>query len=76
MQLGALERFGGKGLAWGFALAMVLALVGLVVATSESLRHQDHRSPFTEAVEPDLPPHSPESPDVYHSPGVAAWPTP
>jgi hypothetical protein len=76
MQLGVLEQFGGKVLAWGFALVMVLALAGLVVATSESLRRQDHRSPFTEAVEPDLPLQSPQTPDVYHSPGVAAWPTP
>ncbi len=76
MQLGVLERFGGKVLAWGFALVMVLALAGLVVATSESLRRQAHRSPFTEAVEPDLPVQSPETPEIYHSPGGAAWPTP
>jgi hypothetical protein len=76
MQLGVLERFGGKALAWGFALVLILTLVGLVVATSESLRRQDHRSPFTESVEPDLPLQSPETPDIYHSPGVAAWPTP
>ncbi len=37
MQLGVLERFGGKVLAWGFALVMVLALAGLVVATSEGV---------------------------------------
>ncbi len=76
MPLGVLERFGGKVLAWGFALVLVLTLVGLVVATSESLRRQDHRSPLTEAVEPDLPLQSPETPEIYHSPGGAAWPTP
>ena len=76
MQVGALERFGGKALAWGVALVLVLVLVGLLVATSESLRRQDHRSPLTEPVEPDLPLQSPEAHDVYHSPGAAAWPTP
>jgi hypothetical protein len=76
MQIGGFERIGGKVLAWGFALLLILALVGLVVATSESLRRQDHRSPFTEVVESDLPQQSPETRDVYHSPGVAAWPTP
>jgi hypothetical protein len=73
MPLGIIERFGGKVLAWSFALALILALVGLLVATGESLRRQERRSPFTQVVEPDLP-LAPA--DVYHSPGVAAWPTP
>jgi hypothetical protein len=77
MPLGIIERFGGKVLAWSSALALILALVGLLVATGESLRRQEHRSPFTQVVEPDLPLQTPEaSADVYHSPGVAAWPTP
>jgi hypothetical protein len=76
MQIGVFERFGGKALTWAFALLLILALVGLVVATSESLRRQDHRSPTTEVVESDRPRQSPETRDVYHSPGVAAWPTP
>ena len=77
MPLGIVERFGGKVLAWSSALVLILALVGLLVATGESLRRQEHRSPFTQVVEPDLPVQVPEIPaDVYHSPGVAAWPTP
>ena len=77
MPLGIIERFGGKVLAWSFALVLILALIGLLVATGESLRRQEHRSPFTQVVEPDLPLQSLEAPaDVYHSPGVAAWPTP
>jgi hypothetical protein len=77
MPLGIIERFGGKVLAWSSAIVLILALVGLLVATGESLRRQEHRSPFTQVVEPDLPLQSPEAPvDIYHSPGVAAWPTP
>lgn len=76
MPLRAFDRFGGKILVWGFALTVVVALVGLIVATSESLRRQEHTLPSTEAVEPDLPLQSPETPDHYHAPGVAAWPAP
>ena len=77
MPLGIIERFGGKVLAWSSALVLILALAGLLVATGESLRRQEHRSPFTQVVEPDLPLPTPEVPaDVYHSPSVAAWPTP
>ena len=77
MPLGIIERFGGKVLAWSSALVLILALAGPPVATGESLRRQEHRSPFTQVVEPDLPLQTPEVPaDVYHSPSVAAWPTP
>jgi len=77
MRLGIIERFGGKVLAWVSALVLLLALIGLLVATGESLRRQEHRSPFTKAVEPDVPLQSPEAPaEVYHAPGLAAWPTP
>jgi hypothetical protein len=77
MPLGIIERFGGKVLAWISALVLLLALIGLLVATGESLRRQEHRSPFTKAIEPDAPRQSPEAPvEVYHAPSVAAWPTP
>ena len=77
MRLGIIERFGGKVLAWVSALVLLLALMGLLVATGESLRRQEHRSPFTQVVEPDVPRQSPEAPaEVYHAPGLAAWPTP
>ena len=76
MPLDAIERLGGKLLAWAFALAVGLTLMGLVVATSESLRRQKHPFPATEVTEPDLPRQSPEAPDEYHFPSMAAWPTP
>jgi hypothetical protein len=74
MPLDFVERPGGKILAW--ALALVVALVGLLVATSESLRRQEGTFPFTEAVEPDLPVAQLDSPNTYHDPGAAAWPPP
>lgn len=76
MLLDPMERWGGKLLASTFALALVLALVGLFAATSESLRRQEHSFPFTEAVEPELPLQHAEADDFYHDQAVAGWPTP
>jgi len=76
MSLGAAEGFGGRLLVWTFALALVLALVGLIAATCESLRRQEHSFPFTGAVEPELSLQNSEARNGYHGPSVAAWPTP
>src|SRR5262249_6164505 len=76
MPLDLVERPGGKVLAWACALALVVALVGLLVATSESLRRQEGTFPFAEAVEPDLPLAHVDTPDTYHAPGAAGWPVP
>ena len=72
-----MERFGGKFLAWTLALGLALGLLGLLVATGESIRHAEIASPFTEAVEPELPLHHHAPADnTYHHPGLAAWMTP
>jgi len=71
-----IERISGKLLAWTFALALVLALIGLIAATSESLRRQEHSFPSTKALEPELFRQHSEAPDLYHGPTVAGWPTP
>ena len=76
MPLDLVERPGGKLLAWACALALVVALVGLLAATSESLRRQEGTFPFTEAVEPDLPLAQVDAPSAYHDPGAAGWPVP
>ena len=52
------------------------ALIGLIAATSESLRRQEHRFPSTKALEPELFRQHSEAPDLYHGPTVAGWPTP
>jgi hypothetical protein len=66
-----IERGGGKLLAWTFTLALVLAFLGLLAATSESLHRQEGSFPFTEAVEPDLSPHYVNVPDPNRDSGVA-----
>ena len=76
MPIDFVEHSGGKLLAWASALALLAALVGLLVATSESLRRQEGTFPFTQAVEPDLPVASIDPPSTYHDPGVGAWPQP
>ena len=71
-----MDRFGGKFLAWALALGLVLGLLGLLVATGESIRQAEIASPFTEAVEPELPLHHAPADDTYHHPGLEAWMTP
>ena len=73
MPIDFVEHSGGKLLAWACALVLVVALVGLLVATSESLRRQEGTFPFTQAVEPDLPVASIDPPSTYRDPGVGAW---
>ena len=73
MPIDFVEHSGGKLLAWASALAL---LVGLLVATSESLHRQEGTFPFMQAVEADLPVASIDPPSTYHDPGVGAWPQP
>ena len=68
--------FGRKFFAWTVALGLALVLVTLLVATGESIRHAEIASPFTQAVEPDLPLDRSPVDDTYHHPGLAVWPTP
>lgn len=61
---------------WIFGLATVLTLTGLVAATSELLRRQEHSVPLAETLEPRLPLQRAEASAAYHDPGVAGWPAP
>jgi hypothetical protein len=72
----ARDRFLGKFLAWTVALGFCLCLLGLLVATGESIRRAEIASPFTEAVEPELPLHHAPVDNTYHHPGLAGWMTP
>ena len=76
MPIDFVEHPRGTLLAWACALALVVALVGLLVATSESLHRQEGTFPFMQAVEADLPVASIDPPSTYHDPGVGAWPQP
>lgn len=70
------ERSRGRLLVWILGLALLLMLTGLFVATSESLRRQEHGIPFTGAVEPDLSLAPSRGERSYHDPNVAGWPVP
>jgi hypothetical protein len=76
MPIGPRERTGDKMLAWTFAAALVLGLVALLAAASESLRRQGPASSVTGAAEPDLPSPPSEGPDAHHATGDAGWPVP
>jgi len=70
------ERIKGKLLIWSFALALVLALIGLIAATGESLRRQEHSVPLTDAIESPLSLQHSDADERYYGSGVAGWPTP
>ena len=72
----AMGCFSGKISVWLAALGLVLTLVGLLVATGESIRHIGRASPLTAAGEPDKPAQDAPAGDAYHSPGSRVWMTP
>lgn len=68
-----MESFGRKFLAWALGLGVAFCLLGLLVATGESIRHAEIASPLPEAREPELPiKHAPVD-DTYRDPALAAW---
>ena len=71
-----MEPLGRRSLAWALALGLALCLIGLLVATGESIRHAEIASPLPEAAEPELPiKHAPVD-NTYRDPALAAWMTP
>lgn len=71
-----MERFGGKFVAWTIALALSLGLLGLLVATGESIRHVETATPSAEPIDPEMPFHYEPIDKTYHHPALAAWMTP
>jgi hypothetical protein len=71
-----MERFGRKFLAWTLMLGLGLGLLGLLVVTGESIRRAGISSPFTEAVEPELPLRHAPVDNTYRHQGLAGWMTP
>lgn len=71
----AIECLGGRLLAWTVALGLCLCLLGLLVATGESIRPAEIISPFTETVEPEIPLQYAPIDKTYHHPALAAWMT-
>jgi len=70
------ERIKSRLLIWSFALALVLALIGLIAATSESLRRQGHSVPLTDTIESPLPRQHSDAGERYYGSSIAGWPTP
>jgi hypothetical protein len=62
--------------AWTIALGLALCLLGILVATGESIRHAEIASPLPEVAKPELPiKHAPVD-NTYRDPALAAWMTP
>lgn len=71
-----MESFGRKFLAWALGLGVALCLLGLLVATGESIRHAKVALPLPEASEPELPIRDAPVDNTYRDPALAAWMTP
>ena len=71
---------GRKLCAWTVAVGLALALVILVVATGESIRHADIARPVPQSVAPDAgrsePRDDPAVAEPYHHPSLPAWAAP
>ena len=68
--------FGSKISVWLAALGLVLALVGLLVATGESIRHPATASVPHAAPGPEQPITDAPVDGTYHDPALSAWMTP
>jgi hypothetical protein len=70
--MGYLSR---KFLAWILGLGVALALLGLLVATGESIRHAETAAVVHGTAEPEQAAH-PADEGTYRDPAIAAWMTP
>ena len=61
---------------WLAALGLVLALVGLLVATGESLRRVERVPPMAGLAERATAPRDASAEDAYHPAGSPFWRTP
>ena len=61
---------------WLSALGIVLALIGLLIATGESIRHAERAAPLSGAAQPGNPASDSLSSDAGRRPGSSAWMTP
>ena len=71
-----MEFFGRKFLAWVLGLGVAMCLLGILVATGESIRHAEIASPLPEAAEPELPIKDAPVDNTYRDPALGAWMTP
>jgi hypothetical protein len=71
-----MEFVGRKFLLWAIALGLGLCLLGLLVATGESIRHAEIASPLQEAAEPDGVIKREPVDNTYRDPALAGWMAP
>ena len=71
-----MESVGRKFLLWTIALGLCLCLLGLLVATGESILHANIASPLQEAAEPERGIKHEPLDDTYRDPALAAWMAP
>jgi hypothetical protein len=71
-----MESFGSKVFAWAIALGLALCLLGLLVATGESIRHPEIAAPLPAAGEPEVPIKQAPVDNTYRDPALAAWMSP
>jgi hypothetical protein len=68
-----MESVGSRLLAWVLGLGVVLSLLGLLVATGESIRHPDIAAPLPEAAQPEVPIKQAPEDNTYRDPVLPAW---
>jgi len=71
-----MESVGSRLLAWILGVGVALSLLGLLVATGESIRHPDVAAPLPEAAQPEVPGKQAPVDTTYRDPVVSAWMAP
>jgi len=71
-----MKRLRRKVSVWMAALGLALALVGLLVATGESLRRAERVPPIAGLSERAAAPRDASAEDAYHPAGSPFWRTP
>ena len=71
--MSAFRYFRNKTSVWLAAVGLILALVGLLVATGESIRHAERVPPLAGTAEPGNPLHDKPAGDAYRPAGSSVW---
>lgn len=74
--MSAMRWFKSRTSVWLTALGLFLALVGLVIASGESIRHIERVAPLRGVTESGKPASDSLPNDAYRHPGSSVWRTP
>jgi hypothetical protein len=72
----AVRWFKRRTSVWLTALGLLLALIGLVIASGESIRHIERVAPLNGVTETGKPASDSLPSDAYRRPGSSFWRTP